>query len=75
MVRGLPLSFYYYYHLPVTINGAKAPARLLIGMVCTHTRPGPVTTVLKIPSPPKSIFLTPGTFSMLMLQVALMAAR
>ena len=32
-----------------------------IGIDCNTTLPGPVTTVLKNPSPPKRIFLTPCT--------------
>ena len=36
------------------------PARCDAGIVWIQTVPGPDTTVLKRPSPPKSIFLTPG---------------
>lgn len=41
--------------------GFNTPATLLIGMVWSHTCPGPEMMVLKTPSPPKSIFFTPGT--------------
>ena len=36
-----------------------APAKALMGMVWSVMCPGPVTTVLNNPSPPKIIFLTP----------------
>ena len=32
-----------------------------MGSVCSHTVPGPVRTARKIPSPPKIMFLMPGT--------------
>ena len=38
-----------------------APATLFTGMVCSTIFPGPCTTVLKMPSPPKRAFFTPGT--------------
>ena len=38
------------------IMAATAPAKLLMGMVWSTTRPGPVTTVLNRPSPPNSTF-------------------
>ena len=36
-------------------------ASLAIGKVCSQTRPGPVKDARKIPSPPKIMFLIPGT--------------
>ena len=45
----------------VGINGLIADATVLIGIVWRTILPGPVTTVLKIPSPPNRAFLTPGT--------------
>ena len=50
----------YFYEL-VGMYGLIAPATLLIGIVCSQILPGPLITVLKIPSPPNSIFFTPGT--------------
>ena len=37
------------------------PIKLDSGMVCKTTLPGPVTTVLKMPSPPSIMFLMPLT--------------
>ena len=56
-------------------KGRSVPATALIGMVCRMTCPGPLTTVLKMPSPPKSIFFTPGTETISMPQEASIAAR
>ena len=49
------------YLLPVLKNGASAAATPLTGMVWSRILPGPVTTVLNRPSPPKRTFLTPFT--------------
>ena len=32
-----------------------------MGSVCSQTRPGPVSAARKMPSPPKIMFLMPGT--------------
>ena len=40
-----------------------------------YTLPGPVTTVLNTPSPPNTIFLSPGTERTSILQVPSIAAR
>jgi len=32
-----------------------------MGSVCSQTRPGPVSAARKMPSPPKIMFLIPGT--------------
>ena len=42
-----------YQLFSVGIKGRMAMATLLMGMVWSHTLPGPVSSVLKIPSPPK----------------------
>ena len=42
-------------------NGASTPATFEIGIVCSQICPGPLMTVLNTPSPPNSIFFTPGT--------------
>ena len=49
------------YLLPVLKNGASAAATPLTGMVWSRILPGPVTTVLNRPSPPKRTFLAPFT--------------
>jgi hypothetical protein len=40
---------------------SMAWANLAIGKVCSHILPGPVRAARKIPSPPKIMFLMPGT--------------
>ena len=47
----------------------------LIGIVCKITLPGPLTTVLKTPSPPTSIFFTPFTVTTSIVQVSSIAAK
>ena len=56
-------------------NDIKEPAIAEIGMDWIQILPGPVTTVLKKPSPPKNLFLRPGTLWISMVQVGVMAAR
>ena len=55
-------------------KGRSVAATPLIGMVCSQICPGPRTTVLKIPSPPNSIFLIPGTDLISIVQLSVMAA-
>lgn len=50
----------FFQPLPVGIYGLMAIATLAIGIVCSHTLPSPVSTVLNNPSPPSSIFFMPG---------------
>ena len=57
------------------IYGRRAPATLMMGMVCNTILPGPLTTVLNRPSPPKRTFLMPGTVTTSMVQVASIAAK
>ncbi len=52
---------YFLYFPPVLKKGWRAAAIPLTGMVWSVTLPGPVTTVLNNPSPPKRTFLTPFT--------------
>src|SRR5579862_7289840 len=40
---------------------SMAWASLAMGRVCSQMRPGPVSEARKMPSPPKIIFLIPGT--------------
>ena len=47
--------------LPVEMKGWMDAAMLLMGMVCSQTLPGPVSSVLNSPSPPSSLFFMPGT--------------
>ena len=54
---------------------AMRPAKPEMGMVWSRTRPGPVTTVLNMPSPPKSAFLTPLICSTSIFTVASIIAR
>ena len=59
----------------------KAPGKKLAdaiceaGMVWIHTRPGPVTRVLKKPSPPKSLFFNPATLTISIFTETSIAAR
>lgn len=46
---------------PLETIGAIAAARLEMGIVWSQMRPGPVSTVLNIPSPPRKMFLAPLT--------------
>ena len=62
-------------YLPVGKNGISELATAFIGMLWSITLPGPVTTVLKIPSPPNTMFFIPGTVLMSMEHVASIAAR
>src|SRR5215471_9143883 len=43
------------------IYGSMACASFEIGSVCSQIRPGPVREARNMPSPPKIIFLMPGT--------------
>lgn len=45
--------------------GIIRPANSGMEMVCSHTLPGPCSTVRNSPSPPKSTFLKPRTISTL----------
>ena len=56
-------------------QAAMVPAKLDSGIVCRMILPGPVTTVLNRPSPPKSIFFTPLTLWMSRLQLSSIMAR
>ena len=57
-------------YFPDGKNCAKLPAIAEIGIVCKTTCPGPVITVLKNPSPPNILFLSPGTDCVVIVQVA-----
>ena len=57
------------------ISCAMMLAKLVTGMVCSSTRPGPVTTVLKRPSPPITTFLIPLICWISMVTVASIIAR
>ena len=61
--------------LPLGKNGLKQLATAEIGIDCKMMCPGPCTTVLNSPSPPNSLFLTPGTLTISIVQVSSIAAR
>ena len=63
------------FYFEAGMNFRISPATPEIGMVWSHTRPGPVIRVLNTPSPPNTIFFSPGTVLISMLQVASIAAR
>ena len=56
-------------------KGLRQFATAEIGIVCKMICPGPCTTVLNSPSPPNSLFLTPGTLTIYIVQVSSIAAR
>ena len=62
-------------YFPDGKNCARLPAIAEIGIVCKTTCPGPVTTVLKNPSPPNILFFNPGTDCVVMVQLASITAK
>jgi len=52
------------YFLGSGIKGMMFLAKLSMGMVCSHTFPGPLRMARKRPSPPKRTFLNPLSICM-----------